>query len=143
MCQSFQYRGGINQCVPLQRAWAKTVHSLQGHNAGPAAANQRPNAIQIISVNIGQRKDETLNPGLTYMAISRATTIRNLGHVATIPRKCTNSAIYFLGGTFQVASNVSCVHIPTKNNIQRSKSVQLGLHIWINRRKKTYFRLKS
>jgi hypothetical protein len=43
-----------------------------------------------------------------------------------IPRECTNSAIYFLRGTFPSA----------KKNIRRSKRVRLRLHIWINRRKK-------
>jgi hypothetical protein len=29
--------------IPLQIAWAKTIHSLQGHNAGPTAKHQTPN----------------------------------------------------------------------------------------------------
>jgi hypothetical protein len=29
--------------IPLQIAWAKTIHSLQGHNTGPAAKHQTPN----------------------------------------------------------------------------------------------------
>jgi hypothetical protein len=61
--------------IPLQIAWAKTIHSLQGHNAGT------PNAIQRIVIHLGERTDETLNPGLTYEAVSRATTIGDLGHI--------------------------------------------------------------
>ena len=36
--------------IPLQIAWAKTIHSLQGHNAGPTAEHQTPNAIQRIVI---------------------------------------------------------------------------------------------
>jgi hypothetical protein len=70
-------------------------------------ANRTPNAIQIISEHLGDRKHEDLNPGLTYMAISRATTIGCLVHMATISKKCMNSAIYFLGGTFP--SGIKCL----------------------------------
>jgi hypothetical protein len=55
--------------IPLQIAWAKTIHSLQGHNAGPTAKHQTPNAIQRITIYLGERKDETLNPGLTYVVV--------------------------------------------------------------------------
>jgi hypothetical protein len=93
--------------IPLQVAWAKTIHSVQGNNAGPTAANQTPNAIQRISVHIGDRKYEAFSPGLTCVAISRATTIRRLGHMATLPITCMISAIYFLGGTFP--SGIKCL----------------------------------
>jgi hypothetical protein len=86
--------------IPLQIAWAKTIHSLQGHNAGPTAENQTPNAIQRIVIHLGERKDETLNPGLTYVAVSRATTIGDLGHMMSIPRKCMNSGLYFRAASF-------------------------------------------
>jgi hypothetical protein len=81
--------------IPLHIAWAKTIHSLQGHNAGPTAKHQTPNDIQRIIINLGERTDETVNPGLMYVVVSRVTTIGNLGHVASIPRKYTNSALYF------------------------------------------------
>jgi hypothetical protein len=74
----------------------KKIHSVQGHSAGPAAAKKTPNAIQRIIIHLGDIKYEALNPGLTYVAISRATTIGRLGHMTTIPMKCMNSAIYFL-----------------------------------------------
>jgi hypothetical protein len=92
--------------IPLHIAWANTIHSVQGHNAGPTAANQAPNAIQIISVHPGDRNYEALS---LRLAISRSTTIGCLGHMATtkIPRKCINSAIYFLAGTFP--SGIKCL----------------------------------
>jgi hypothetical protein len=81
-------------------AWAKTIHSLQGHNAGPTAEHQTHNAIQRIVIHLGERTDETINPGLTYVAVSRATTIGDLGHMMSIPRKCMNSALYFRAASF-------------------------------------------
>jgi hypothetical protein len=81
--------------IPLQIAWAKIIHSLQGHNAGPTAKHQTPNAIQRILIHLGEHTDETLNPGLTYVAVSRATPITDLGRMTSIPRKCMNSDLYF------------------------------------------------
>jgi hypothetical protein len=56
-------------------------HSLQGHNAGPTAKHQTPNAIKRIVIHLGEQTDETLNPGITYVAVSRAKTIGDLGHM--------------------------------------------------------------
>jgi hypothetical protein len=97
--------------MPLQIAWAKTIHSLQGHNAGPTAKHQTPNDIQRIVINLGERTDETLNPGLTYVAVSRATSIGDLGHMMSIPRKCMNSALYFRAASFP-----ACIKILTHSN---------------------------
>jgi hypothetical protein len=86
--------------IPLQIAWAKTIHSLQGHNAGPTAKRQTPNDIQRIVIHLGERTNETLNPGLTYVSVSRATSIGDLGHMLSIPRKCMSSALYFRAASF-------------------------------------------
>jgi hypothetical protein len=86
--------------IPLQIAWTKTTHSLQGYNASPTAKHQTPNAIQRIVIYLGERTDEMLNPGLTYIAMSRATAIGDLGHMTSIPRKCMNSALYFRAPSF-------------------------------------------
>jgi hypothetical protein len=86
--------------IPLQIVWAKTIHSLQGHNSGPTAKHQTPNGIQRIIIHLGERTDEKLNPGLTYVAMSRATTIGDLGHMMSISRKCMNSALYFRAASF-------------------------------------------
>jgi hypothetical protein len=91
--------------VPLQIAWTKTVHSLQRHIMGSTTTHQTPNAIQIILIHLGEYIDEILNPGLTYMAVSRAATIRDLGHTIIIPQKYTNSAIYFRAGLFPADIN--------------------------------------
>jgi hypothetical protein len=81
-------------------AWAKKNHSLQGHNSGPTEKHQTPNDIQRIVIHLGEGTDETLNQGITYVAVSRATTIGDLGHMASIPRKCMNSALYFRAASF-------------------------------------------
>jgi hypothetical protein len=86
--------------IPLQIAWAKKIHSLQGDNVGPTEKHQIPNAIQRILIHLGEQTDETLNPGLTYVAVSRATALGDLGHMMSIPRKCTNSALYFRTASF-------------------------------------------
>jgi hypothetical protein len=86
--------------IPLHIAWAKTIHSLQGHNSGPTAKHKTPNDIQSIVIHLGERTDETLNPGLLHVAVSRATTIGELGHMMSIPRKCMNSALYFRAASF-------------------------------------------
>jgi hypothetical protein len=86
--------------IPLQIAWAKTIHSLQGNNAGPTAKHQTFNAFQRIAIHLGERTDEALNPGLTYVAVSRATEIGDLGHIMSIPQKCMNSALYFRAASF-------------------------------------------
>jgi hypothetical protein len=86
--------------ISLHIAWAKTIHSLQGHNAGPTAKHQTPNAIQRNVIHLGERTYETLNPGITYVAVSSATTIGDMGHMTSIPRKCMNSALYFRAASF-------------------------------------------
>ena len=69
--------------VPLEIAFAKTIHTFQGMEAGPT----KP--IKTLIVHLGDLKFENNNPGLMYTAISRASTIdeENNGD---------NSAIYFL-----------------------------------------------
>jgi hypothetical protein len=114
----------------------KKIHYVQGHNAGPTAATQTPNAIQRIVIHLGDRTYEALNPGLTYVAISRATTIGCLGHMTEVPKKCMNSVIYFLGGTF--LSNIKCLtHLFHQKRIyQGKKAYSLGFSFWIKRRRK-------
>ena len=70
------------QYLPLELAFAKSIHTFQGMQAGPT------NAIKRLIVNLGDVKFESNNPGLLYTAISRAMTIdeNNEGK---------NSAIYF------------------------------------------------
>jgi hypothetical protein len=91
--------------VPLQIAWAKTVHSLQGNNDVSTVKHQTPNAIQRIVIHLGDRKDETLNSGLIYVVVSTETSIGDLGHMMLIPRKFMNCALYFRAGTSPAGIN--------------------------------------
>jgi hypothetical protein len=104
---------GTRTQIPLHIAWTKTIHSVQGHSAGQTPANQTHYAIKINSIQLGERKHESMKPGPSYMVISRATTIRCLGHMATIPNKCMKSEIYFESGTFP--SSTKCItHVYSK-----------------------------
>jgi hypothetical protein len=56
--------------------------------------------MQII-VHMGDRKDETNNPGPTYTALTRTPNLGKAGRNDTIPMKCVDSSFYFVAGTFQ------------------------------------------
>ena len=74
--------------LPLELAFAKSIHTFQGMQAGPS------NPIKRLIVHLGTIQFESNNPGLLYTAISRAMTIdeNNNGN---------NSAIYFLNFEIQ------------------------------------------
>jgi hypothetical protein len=76
--------------IPLKLCFAKTLHSYQGQNAGPTAPGQPQNPIQRLVIDLGDRKFEGNNPGLSYTAFSRVT---QLGHENDI----MDSALYFIG----------------------------------------------
>lgn len=77
--------------IPLLLCFAKTIHAYQGQNAGPTAPGQPQNPIQRLVIDIGPRRFEGNNPGLSYTAFSRVT---KLGHEGNI----MDSALYFTGG---------------------------------------------
>ena len=81
--------------IPLQLCYGKqTIHTFQGQNAGPVVhQSQQQNNIKRIIVDIGSRQFEGRNPGLTYTALSRATSLGKLDDVST-------SALFFDGGDF-------------------------------------------
>ena len=68
---------------PLVVAFARTLHSFQGHEAGPG----KP--IENIIVNPGNKGFEALNPGTLYCCVTRASTLGLSG--------IENSALYFTG----------------------------------------------
>jgi hypothetical protein len=77
--------------MPIQLCYAKTIHTtFQGQSAGPVAANQQPNPVQRIVVHSGSRKFEGQNPGLTYTALSRSTSMGDFTDLTT-------SALFFDG----------------------------------------------
>ena len=68
--------------IPLVLAFARTIHTFQGMEAGPSKEIKR------IVVDVGKAAFEALNPGVLYTALSRASTL------GTTPE---GSAIYFSG----------------------------------------------
>jgi hypothetical protein len=81
-------------------AWAKTIHSFEGQNAGPTSTGQLNNAVMRISVHLGDRNDGANNPGLAYTALTRTTTLGSAGRNETIPMKCLDSYFYFITDIF-------------------------------------------
>ena len=73
--------------IPLQLAFARTIHSFQGKSAGPTDEGKQNNAFRHLIVDVGDSKFEVNSPGLFYVAFSRATTIGD--------HNGKGSAIYF------------------------------------------------
>ena len=78
--------------IPLSLAFAKTIHTFQGGNAGPVDEGKPPNPIQRIICDPGTKQFEGINIGLFYTLLSRATSLGNIDD-ATFK----DSAIYFIG----------------------------------------------
>ena len=76
--------------IPLRLAFAQTIHTFQGQNAGPVEIGQPPNAIQKLVCEPGTRRFEGNCVGLFYTLLSRVTTFGN-------PLDKFSSAIYFTG----------------------------------------------
>lgn len=78
--------------IPLCLAFARTIHTFQGMEAGPSKA------IKKLIVDVGNSNFEAINPGVLYTALSRASTLGNSEQ---------DSAIYFSGPlTFDRLTNV-------------------------------------
>ena len=76
--------------IPLRLAFAQTIHTFQGQNAGPVEPGQPPNAVQKLICDPGTRRFEGNCIGLFYTLLSRITTFGN-------PLDKFSSAIYFTG----------------------------------------------
>ena len=83
---------------PLALSFAKTCHAFQGQSAGPVNQGQQPNAVDRVIVDPGDKKFEGNNPGLLYMAVSRATTLGDKISTSSVTRKL-DSATHFTGHT--------------------------------------------
>ena len=79
--------------VPLQVAYARTIHTFQGLSAGPVDKGRKPNDYECIVCDPDEKKWEGQNLGLLYTAVSRATTLGDESGM--------NSAIYFDGENFK------------------------------------------
>lgn len=78
------------QFVPLQLAFAKTIHTFQGQNVGKVPINQPQNTFQKIICDPGLKSFEGTNPGIFYSLSGRATTIGE-------NESPLSSALYFTG----------------------------------------------
>ena len=76
--------------IPLRLAFAQTIHTFQGQNAGPVEPGQAPNAVQKLVCDPGTRRFEGNCVGLFYTLLSRITTFGNT-------EDKFSSAIYFTG----------------------------------------------
>src|SRR5688500_19562494 len=76
--------------MPLRLAFAQTIHTFQGQNAGPVGIGQAPNAIKKLVCDPGTRRFEGTCVGLFYTILSRVTTFGD-------PLDKFSSAIYFTG----------------------------------------------
>jgi len=83
---------------PLQLAFAKTIDTFQGLNAGPVDEGRPPNPVLSIIADPGNRSFEATKPGLFFTILSRASTI---GHLMSGKR--LDSAIYFFDFGFNSA----------------------------------------
>ena len=77
-------------------SFAKTCHTFQGQSAGPVNQGQQPNAVDRVVIDPGDKKIEGNNPGLLYMAVSRATTLGEKSSVLPATRRL-DSAMCFTG----------------------------------------------
>lgn len=87
----------ILEYIPISLAFAKTVHKVQGKEFGPRFKN-----LPALVANIGKRMIESLFLGITYVVLSRVSTIGNGD-----PNK---SALYFSGPPFEPNRFTDLIH---------------------------------
>jgi hypothetical protein len=75
---------------PLVPSWATTIHKFQGFEAG----FDRNDQFQHLIINPGDIKSEQQQPGILYVAMSRAKTMGDMNNDTPYPR---NSAVYWTG----------------------------------------------
>ena len=121
---------------PLALSFSKTLHTFQGQSAGPVnQGQQQPNAVDRVFVDPGDKKFESGNPGLLYMAVSRATTLgENTSSSTTTgapspPSKSQLSAIYFTGHNMTLHR---VTNLKLKKNGDEYEKVQLR-NKWVAR----------
>ncbi len=75
---------------PLILSWATTIHKFQGFEAG----FDRNDQFQHLNIDPGDIKSEQQQPGILYVAMSRAKTMGDMINDMLNPR---NSAVYWTG----------------------------------------------
>ena len=92
---------------PLVPSWATTIHKFQGFEAGFDKNDQ----FQHLIIDLGDIKSEQQQPGILYVAMSRAKTIEDMTNDTPNPR---NSAVYWTGSGM---SKNRVLHGSTKKQI--------------------------
>lgn len=87
-----QYSCCTRTYLPLDLAFARTIHRFQGLSAGPVDKGKIPNMYECIICDPDVKSSESRATGLFYTALSRATTLGDENGL--------NSAIYFTGTDF-------------------------------------------
>lgn len=87
--------------MPLDLAFARTIHRFQGLTAGPVDEGKIENMYQYIVCDPDTKQSEVRNTGMLYTAASRATTFGDADG--------KHSAIYFIGDsmTYDRIKNVT------------------------------------
>ena len=75
--------------VPLDLAFARTIHKFQGLTVGPVDEGKIPNIYTSLICDPDIKKSESRSPGLMYTAVGRGTTLGDADGL--------NSAVYFQG----------------------------------------------
>ncbi len=88
-------------------SWATRIHKFKGFESGFDKNDQ----FQHLIINPGDIKSEQQQPGILYVAMSRATTIGDMTNNTPNPR---NSAVYLTGSGM---SKNRVLHGSTKNQI--------------------------
>ena len=81
--------------MPLSLAFGKTIHSFQGASVGKTAPGRPDNAFERIVRDPETRQFESINPGLFYTLLSRATIFGE-------EKKPETSAIFFKGTNMNI-----------------------------------------
>jgi hypothetical protein len=89
--------------LPLRLAYAQTLHTFQGQNAGPTMPGQPPNPVSCIICDPGTRLFESICVGLFYTLLSRTTTLGDEWDKFS-------SAIYFIGENMTPSRILDIIH---------------------------------
>lgn len=108
--------------IPLRLAYAQTLHTFQGQNAGPTMPGQPPNSISCIICDPGTRLFESKCVGLFYTLLSRITSLGD-------DSDKFSSTIYFIGDNMTPARIL---------DITRTKKDELYHNAFLRHRFVTY-----
>lgn len=120
----------ILEYIPLQLAFARTLHKFQGQTVGPGHNNE------CMVFNPGTSRFEGSNPGLFYVGLSRVTTLGS---------SIDDSSFYLAGGNADIGRLTDLIHFRCSKSRRYARVVQRSS--WIqyldNRERHTHLSLTS